>query len=165
MPKDFSFDIECKFNLQELKNAIDNSKREIASRFDFKGVLAEIELSDDKITINTESEPKIEAIKQVLISKIVKREQSPSILDWSKKEEKTTGMNLRKEVKLIKALDQDTLKKISKLIRENLKKVKTNIHGDTVRVESPSKNDLQEVMDLIRKDETIDAPIMFTNFR
>jgi len=159
MAKDFSFD------LQELKNAIDQTEREISTRFDFKNVEVEIKLSDDSITITTESDFKMEAVKQILVSKIVKRKQSPSILDWSKAPEKATGMRIRQEVKLVKALEQDEIKKISKIIKEEFKKIKTSIHGEVLRVSSASKNDLQEVMQLVKSSDKITSPISFINFR
>jgi cyclic-di-GMP-binding protein len=166
MSKNFSFDIECKFDLQELKNSIDQTNREIQNRFDFKNVFVEIKQSEDSLNITTESEYKLDSIKQILISKLVKRDQSPNILDWSKKIEKASGMNIRQEVKLIKALNSEQTKKITKLIKEqNFKKVKTSIQGDIVRVESSSKNDLQEIMQLIKNDKSIDAPLSFCNFR
>jgi cyclic-di-GMP-binding protein len=165
MAKDFSFDIECQFDLQELKNAIDQTKREIQTRFDFKDVVAEIELKEDFISILTESEFKLEAIKQVLVGKVVKRNQSPDVLDWAKAPEKASGMNIRQEVKLVKALDQETIKKINKLIKDNFKKIKTVIQGESLRISSLSKDELQDVMHFIKSEKTISAPISFTNFR
>jgi len=165
MAKDFSFDIECQFDSQELKNSIDQTNREIQTRFDFKNVLVEIKQSDDSLTITTESDYKLEAVKQILIAKIVKRNQSPNILDWSKTPEKASGMSVRQEVKLIKALNSEQTKKITKLIKENFKKIKTSIQGDSVRISSNSKNDLQKVMQLIKNDKTVGAPITFCNFR
>jgi len=165
MAKDFSFDIECQFDAQELKNAIDQTNREVQTRFDFKNILVEIKQSEESLTITTESDYKLEAVKQILISKLIKRNQSPNILDWSKTPEKASGMNIRQEVKLMKALDSTQTKKITKLIKENFKKIKSSIQGDSVRVSSSSKNDLQEVMQLIKTDKTLEAPINFCNFR
>lgn len=165
MPQDFSFDIECQFNLQEVTNALDQTKREIINRFDFKGVVAELELKENSITITTESEFKLESIKEILVSKLVKREQSPKILDFSKKFEKASDMNIRQEVNLIKALSQDQMKAINKLIKDNGIKVKTSIQGEKIRVQSSSKDELQKTMQLLRENKTIEAPLSFINFR
>jgi len=165
MAKDFSFDIECKFDMQEVKNAVDQAKREIKTRYDFKNVFVEINLSDEMIVLITESVYKIESVKQILISKLVKRNQSPKILDWSKEPKQASGMNMRQEVNLIKALDTDQVKQISKIIKNSGRKVKSSIQGESVRVSSQSKDELQNIMNLIKSTKEIDAPISFVNFR
>ena len=165
MAQDFSFDIECQFNIQEVTNAVDQTKREIISRFDFKGVIAEIDLKENDITITTESEYKLEALKEILASKLVKRGQSPKILDYSKKIERASGMNVRQEIKLVKALNQDQMKAINKLIKDAGFKVKTSIQGEKIRVQSAVKDELQKTMQLLNEEKTIEAPLSYVNFR
>jgi len=165
MAKESSFDIQCKFDMQEVKNAVDQAKREIQTRFDFKGVLAEINVSDDELTIKTESDYKIQAMQEILINKLVKRDQSPKILDITGKPREASGMNLEKKIPLVKALSIEEAKKITKIIKENFKKVKSSIQGDVVRVSASSKDDLQKVMDVIKNEKNLEAPIFFTNFR
>jgi len=165
MAKDFSFDIECKFDMQEVKNAVDQAKREIQTRYDFKNVFVEINLSDEMIVLTTESDYKIEAVKQVLVAKLVKRNQSPKILDWSSEPKPTSGMKVRQEIGLIKALETDQVKQISKMIKNSGRKVKSSIQGESVRVSSTAKDELQNIMQLIRSSKEIDAPISFVNFR
>lgn len=166
MAQDFSFDIECQFDLQKLKNALEQTKREIQSRYDFKNVTAEVDLSENNsLIITTESDYKIQAIKEILHSKLVKQDQSPKILDWSKVPEKASGMNIRQHIPLIKALSSEQSKQIQKLIKESGEKVKANIQGETIRISSPSKNSLQSIIQLLKDHKDIDIPLQFVNFR
>ncbi len=166
MASDYSFDITCDFDHQEMANAIDQLRREIVGRFDFKGVLADVEYSekDNLITVHTESDYKLEAIIDILESKMVKRDLSLKILDKSTDFELASGSTVRKKITLRSGLSSENAKKISKLIRDDFPKAKPVIQGDEVRVVSKSKDELQQIMDLLRGAE-LEMPLQFGNYR
>ena len=164
MASDSSFDIVSDFDMQELRNAVDQVKREILTRYDFKGVKAEIDLNDDDITILAPDTMKLKAINDMLLQKVVNRKLSPKILDVQAHEE-AGGMTVKQIVKLIKALDQEGCKEVTKVLKEKFPKVKGSIQGDTVRVSSKSKDELQAVMAGLRVDGSFKVPLKFTNFR
>jgi uncharacterized protein YajQ (UPF0234 family) len=164
MASEFSFDIVAQFNSQELKNAIDQVKREIAARYDFKGITAEITLGDEEIIVLVPDSMKLKAVQDIIFQKLVNRKLSPKILAMRPPEPAAAG-NLRQVIKLIKALDQDTCKIISKMIKDNFTKVKTSIQGPAVRVSSKSKDDLQAVIAFLKSREDLKAPLQFTNYR
>jgi len=162
----FSFDVVSEYDKAEMNNVFDQAQREIASRYDFKGTPAELEWLNPEKTgfkITGSGEWQIDAILDIVRKKLAAREQSQKFLD-------TTGAvvdsNLRsiKEVSLKQGLDQDKAKKLTALIREQYPKVKPQIQGDTVRVMSASKDDLQGVMQLLRAQD-LDFPLSFTNYR
>lgn len=162
----FSFDIVSDYDKAEMNNVYDQTQREITARYDFKGTPAAIdwlnaEKTGFKITGN--SDYQIEAILDIVRKKLATREQSQKVLDTSK-EITTSNMQSVQEVPFIQGLDQDKAKKITKLIRDELPKVKTQIQGTEVRVTSGSKDDLQAVMQLLRSKD-FDFPLSFTNFR
>lgn len=162
----FSFDVVSEYDKAEMNNVFDQAKREMDTRYDFKGTPAELEwLGDDKtgLKVTGNSDWQIEAILDIVRKKLASREQSQKVLDVSK-EAVTTNMKTIKEVPFIAGLDQDKAKRITKLIRDELPKVKTQIQGDAVRVTSGSKDDLQAVMTLLRKQD-FDFPLSFTNYR
>ncbi len=162
---DASFDISSKFDFQELRNAVDQVKREILNRYDFKGVLAEIELTDDKINLHSSSEAKIQAIVDVILQKVINRGLSIKILDRTKNIEPAGGDTYRLEIPLRKALEQEQCKLLSKLIRDEFPKAKASIQGDVVRVVSKSRDELQEIIALLRKKEDLDFALTFENYR
>lgn len=164
MASDFSFDIESQFDLQELRNAVDQTKRETQTRYDFRGTNTEITLSDDDITVIAPDKMKLSAIKDILFQKLVNRGLSPKILDFNEPEPASQA-NLRQLITLIKALNQDQCKSITAHIKANFPKVKSSIQGSTVRVSSKSKDELQAVMISLKKEESITAPLHFTNYR
>lgn len=164
MAQDFSFDIVCDYDKQEFTNALDQTRREMTNRYDFKNVLADLELSGKDLIIHTESEPKLAAIFDILESKMVKRNLPLSILDKSARPEDAANSTIRMRVKLVDTLTTEQAKEIAKQIRENNPKVKPIIQGDSVRVTSKSKDDLQEVMTLV-KSLNEKLPIQFTNYR
>jgi uncharacterized protein YajQ (UPF0234 family) len=164
MAQEFSFDVSCGFDKQEFTNALDQTRREIANRFDFKNVLAEIEFSGNELTIHTESEPKLTAIIDILESKMVKREIPLSVLEKPGKIEEAAGSTIRSKIKLIDALTTEQAKAMSKQIRDNLPKVKGNIQGDSIRVVSKSKDDLQLTMSKLRELNP-NLPLQFKNYR
>jgi uncharacterized protein YajQ (UPF0234 family) len=162
----FSFDIESDYDKAEMNNVYDQAQREIDSRYDFKGTSAQLEwLNGDKngFKITGDSDYQIDAILDIIRKKLAARDQSQKVLDVSR-EATTSNLKTTKEVPFKQGLDQDKAKKITKLIRDEAPKAKSQIQGDTVRVTSNSKDELQTVMHLIRSQE-FDFPVNFTNFR
>jgi cyclic-di-GMP-binding protein len=164
MAKDHSMDISIQFDLQELINAVDQAKREALNRYDLKNSGIEIDLGDDFIKVTAQGEIHIEAVYGVLVQKMLGRGVSPKILDRQKIEE-IGGMRVRQEMKLIKALDQETEKKISKMIKDAFPKAKPTIQGEIVRVSSSSIDGLQAIIALLRADESLKVPLDFGNYR
>ena len=166
MAKDASFDIVSEFDKQELVNAIDQVKRELTTRFDLKDSNSNIELCEDKaINITTNDEMKLKNIYDILQSKLVKRNLSLKILD-PQKVENALGGNVKQEIKLKKGLTTELAKKIVAIIKDTKLKVQASIQGDSVRVTGKSRDDLQDVIKAVRaKEEEIDAPLQFTNYR
>lgn len=164
MPSEFSFDIVCQFDSQELKNALDQVRKEISNRFDLKDSKIEIELNENEIVLNVKEEFQFSQVMSVLMQKVVNRGLSPKILD-PQKIEPSANMRFKQSIKLVKTLDQENAKMISKFIRDNFPKAKPNINADTVRVSSKDKDELQGVMQALRTKEDIKIPIQFTNYR
>jgi len=165
MSKSFSFDIVSEFDQSEMNNAVDQTSREIQTRYDFQGTGSKISYDKEKQTVELESnsELKLETIVDVLESKFIKRGLNLKHLDKSA-EPIQSGMSYKKTLDLVQGLDQDKAKKITKLIRDKYPKVKTQIQGEEVRVMSPSKDELQNVMQLLKTSE-LDMPLNFVNFR
>lgn len=163
MASTFSFDIVSDFDRQELVNAVDQTKREIISRYDLKDTNTTMELTEDAIVINTNSEFTLDAIHTVLQTKSAKRNLSLKIFDYGKIES-ASGNRVRQEIKLKKGISQETAKQITKLIRDEFKKVQASIQGDAVRVSSKAKDDLQTVIQRL-KQEDLPVALQFTNYR
>jgi uncharacterized protein YajQ (UPF0234 family) len=161
----FSFDVESDYDKAEMNNVFDQTVRELDSRYDFKGTPAAIEWLDDKkgLKVTGNGEWQIDAILDIVRKKLAARNQSQKVLDTSK-DAVDSNLKTTKEVLFKQGLDQEKAKQLTKLIRDNYPKVKPQIQGDTVRVVSSSKNDLQDVMQLLRSQE-LDFPIGFTNYR
>lgn len=162
----FSFDIVSEYDKAEILNVFDQTQREITARYDFKGTPAAIEwLNTDKtgIKVTGNGEWQIDAILDIFRKKLATRNQSQKVLDTSK-EIIESNLKATKEAPFKQGLDQEKAKKITKLIRDEQPKVKTQIQGDAVRVTSNSKDNLQSVIQLI-KDQDFDFPIHFTNYR
>lgn len=166
MAKDCSFDIVSEFDRQELVNAVDQVKRDVASRFDLKDSNSSVELEADKaITVTTADEMKLKNIYDILQSKLVKRNISIKVLD-PQPIENALGGNVRQVYKLKKGLTQDLAKKIVADIKDMKKKVQASIQGDQVRVSGKDKDELQNVIQTLRKNEDkYDYPLQFTNYR
>ena len=166
MAKDASFDIVSEFDKQELVNAVDQVKRDLNSRFDLKNSNSDINLEADKaITVTTSDEMKLRNIYDILQSKLVKRGLSIKILD-TQPIENALGGNVRQVYNLKKGLTQDLAKKIVADIKDSKLKVQASIQGEQIRVTGKSKDDLQTVIQLLRKNEDkYDVPLQFTNYR
>ena len=166
MAKDASFDIVSEYDKQELVNALDQVRRELTTRFDLKDSNSNIEMVEDKaINITTNDEMKLKNIYDILQSKLVKRNLSLKILD-PQKIENALGVNVKQEIKLKKGLTTELAKKIVAMIKDTKLKVQASIQGDSVRVTGKSRDDLQDVIKAVRaKEDEIDAPLQFTNYR
>lgn len=161
----FSFDIVSEYNKAEMNNVLAMADKEIANRYDFKGTPAFIEWLGDKdgYKITGANEWQIDSIMDIIRKKMASRDQSSKTLDLSK-EIVTSNMKATKEVPFISGLDQEKAKIITKLLRDNLPKVKPLIQGETVRVTSSSKDELQQAMHLIQTKD-LNFPIKFDNYR
>ena len=160
----FSFDIVSEINQQELINALDQTRKEIATRYDFKGIDIDIKLEDKKLTLLVPDEYKLKALIEIIQSKMLRRGLSLKILG-EKKQEKASGGALRVVIDLVEGIDKEKAKKINKLIKEAMPKIKTQIQGETIRVVSSSKNELQDVIQLLKDTPSLDTPLQFTNYR
>lgn len=166
MAKDSSFDVVSEFDKQELLNAVDQTMRDINSRFDLKNTNSNIELDADKsITITTSDDMKLRNILDILQSKLVKRNLDIKILD-PQPAENALGGNIRQVFNLKKGLSQEIAKKIVADIKNSKIKVQTSIQGEQVRVSGKSRDDLQEVIKLLKENtESYNLPLQFTNYR
>jgi len=161
----FSFDIVSDFDKAEMNNVFAGTEREIGTRYDFKGTPAGIEWLDDKkgYKITGAGEWQCDAVLDIVRKKLAAREQSSKVLDLSKPPVES-NLKTTWEIPFKQGLTQDDAKKITKQLREEAPKVKTQIQGDTVRVTSSSKNDLQDVITLLRGTD-YDFPLQFINYR
>jgi cyclic-di-GMP-binding protein len=163
MSGESSFDVVSEFDVQELRNALDQVRREVAQRYDFRGATVELEQGKDELTLVTDDEFRASAIKDLIESKAVRRGLSLKIFDWGKVEP-AGGNKVRRVIGLRRGLPDDLARKLSKLIRDEFPKTKNQIQGDAIRVSAKSKDDLQRVITHLRGlDETVD--LQFTNYR
>ena len=163
MAGESSFDVVSDFDEQELRNALDQVRREAGQRFDFKGVTVDIAQSKDELVLVTDDEHRAAAIKDLIESKAIRRNLSLKVFDWGKVEP-AGGNKVRQEIKLRRGLTDDIAKRITKLIRDEFPKVKSQIQGDAVRVSGKSKDELQKVITRLRElDEPV--PLQFQNYR
>ena len=163
MAGDVSFDVVSDFDEQELRNALDQVRREVQQRYDFKGVTVDLTQAKDELVLVTDDEYRAAAVQDLIKSKAIRRELSLKIFDWGKVEP-SGGNKVRQEIKLRRGLPEDLAKKLQKLIREEFPKVKSQIQGDAVRVSGKSKDELQRVIVRLRElDEAV--PLQFENYR
>ncbi|AUT03039.1 YajQ family cyclic di-GMP-binding protein [Nostoc sp. CENA543] len=163
MAATYSFDIVSDFDRQELVNAVDQVVRELKSRYDLKDTQTTVDLGETTITIGTDSEFTLESVHNILREKAAKRNLSQKIFDFGKVES-ASGNRVRQEITLKKGISQDIAKQISKLIRDEFKKVQASIQGDAVRVSAKAKDDLQTVIQRL-KQEDYPVALQFTNYR
>lgn len=164
MASDASMDIVSQFDLQEVRNAYEQAKKEISVRFDLKDLGIELELTDVQITLTAPSDMSLETAWGILLQKMINRKLSPKVLKKGELE-KIGGNLVRYKIDLIKTLDQEMAKQITKLIREQFPKAKPSIQGDTVRVTSKSRDELQGVITMLRANKDLPLPVDFTNYR
>jgi uncharacterized protein YajQ (UPF0234 family) len=163
---DASFDIVSKVDRQEVDNALNQAAKEIAQRYDFKGVGASVAWSGESIVMTANSAERVKAVLDVLQSKLIRRGVSLKALDLGDGEPVASGKEYRLVGTLKEGLSSEVAKKITKLVRDSgPKAVKTQITGDEVRVTSKSRDDLQEVITLLKGADDIDAALQFTNYR
>ena len=158
-----SFDTVCEPNLPEVKNAVENTAKEIATRFDFKGTSASVELKDKEITMIGDAEFQLVQVEDILRAKLTKRSVDVRFLDKGDVQ-KIGGDKVKQVIKVKSGIETETSKKIQRLIKDSKLKVQAAIQGDAVRVTGAKRDDLQTAMALIRK-EIIEAPLTFDNFR
>jgi cyclic-di-GMP-binding protein len=158
-----SFDIVSKFDQQELRNAVDQTMREVRTRYDLKDSRTEIEQEDSQLIISTDSEMSLRSIHDVLESKVLRRNLSLKILDYQEPEN-ASGGRVRQTVKLRQGINEDLAKEISKRIRTEFKKVTPQIQGDMVRVTAKSRDDLQAVIQALRESD-YPVALQFVNYR
>ena len=165
MATEHSFDISAAVDIMEVKNALETAKKEIAARYDFKGLAAEVELNEKEkiITLLSSSDNKIDALKDIVISKLIKRNIPPVAVTESKRES-ASGANLKATLKLNDTLDSENAKKITKAIKDAKLKVTAAIRGEEVRVSGKSIDDLQECIRLV-KGLNLELPISFKNLK
>jgi uncharacterized protein YajQ (UPF0234 family) len=163
MAGESSFDVVSDFDQQELVNALDQVRREIATRYDFKGSRSTLELGKTEVTLQADDEFRAKAVRDLVESKAVRRGLSLKVFDWGKLEA-AAGGSVRQVIGLKRGLTSDQAKELSKKIRDEFPKVKPVIQGDAVRVTAKSKDDLQAVIGYLRALE-YPVALQFTNYR
>jgi cyclic-di-GMP-binding protein len=163
MAGDVSFDVVSDFDEQELRNALDQVRREVGQRYDFKGVTVDLTQAKTELVLVTDDDHRAAAVKDLIESKAIRRNLSLKIFEWGKVEP-AGGGKVRQEIKLRRGLNDEIARRITKLIRDEFPKVKSQIQGDAVRVSSKSKDELQKVISRLRElDEPV--PLQFQNYR
>src|SRR5512142_1916004 len=163
MAGEVSFDVVSDFDEQELRNALDQVRREIGQRYDFKGAHVELTQAKEELVLVTDDEFRASAIKDLIESKAVRRNLSLKIFDWGKIEP-AGGNKVRQRIGLRRGLSEELARKLTKLIRDEFPKVKSQVQGDAVRVSGKSKDELQRVIARLRElDEPV--PLQFENYR
>jgi cyclic-di-GMP-binding protein len=158
-----SFDVVCEANLVEVRNAVDQANKEIATRFDFKGSDARIEYADKVLTAYGDDDFKLGQVRDVVVAKFAKRNVDVRFLDYGKIE-KIGGDKLKQAITVRHGVPQDASRKIVKLVKDSRTKLQASIQGDAVRISGAKKDDLQAAMAMIRK-ELPELPLTFGNFR
>lgn len=158
-----SFDVVSEANLVEVKNAVDQANKEISTRFDFKGSDARVEQKERELTAYADSDFQLNQVRDVLTSKLVKRNVDVRFMD-NGKIEKIGGDKVKQVIKIKNGIESDAAKKIVRIIKDSKMKVQASIQGDAVRITGAKRDDLQAAMALLKKDVT-DLPLEFNNFR
>ena len=165
MAQEFSFDVVSKVDLQEVLNAVQQASKEIATRFDFRGSKSKVEWNEKELTLTmtSDDEGKLKSVKDILETRLVKRGVAVRSLDYQKVEPAAMG-TVRQDVKIQQGIASEKAKEIVKAIKDRKLKVQAAIQGDQVRVSGRAKDDLQEVMTLLRAGD-FGVPLQFTNYR
>jgi len=159
-----TFDVVSQVDMQEVRNAVDQTERELTTRFDFKGTSSTIELSDHELTMRSSTEDRLKAVAQVLEEKLVRRKISLKALDFGKVEEAAKG-TVRQLVTLKAGIGSDQARAINKFIKDHAPKgVSSSAQGDQVRVTSKKRDELQATI-LALKEHDFGIPLQFENFR
>lgn len=157
-----SFDVVSEINSHELDNAIDQANREVGTRFDFKGTGAKFALADEQVVLTAPSEFQVQQMKEILISKVIKRGIDAKTLEWG--EISSNLSEAKQEVKVLQGIEKECAKKIIKSIKDSKIKVQAAMQGDQIRITGKKRDDLQEAIALL-KNEEFDLPLQFNNFR
>ena len=158
-----SFDVVCEADMVEVKNAVEQSNKEITTRFDFKGSSAKVEQKEKELTLFADSDFQLNQVYDVLVNKMTKRKVDVRFLD-AEKVEKIGGDKVKQVIKVRNGIETEDAKKITKAIKESKMKVQASIQGETVRVTGAKRDDLQAAMKLVREKMT-ELPLSFDNFR
>ena len=159
-----SFDVVSEVDHQEVRNAVDQAMRELATRFDFKGTNSSIDLGEGELILRSATEDRLKAVRQVLEEKMVRRQVSLKALDWQKVEE-ASGGSARQHVKIVAGISSEKAREINKKIKDlSLKGIQSQTQGDQVRVTGKKRDDLQAVIAAL-KESDMGVPLQFTNFR
>jgi cyclic-di-GMP-binding protein len=158
-----SFDTVCEPNMVEVKNAVENTAKEIGTRFDFKGTAAAIEIKEKEITLTGDADFQLQQVMDILVNKLAKRNVDVRFLDKGDVQ-KMGGDKVKQVVKVRNGVESEDAKKIQKLIKDSKLKVQASIQGDAVRVTGKDRDVLQQAIALVRK-EMADLPLSFNNFR
>jgi len=158
-----SFDTVCETNLVEVKNAVENTAKEIGTRFDFKGTAAAIEFKDKVITLIGDADFQLTQIEDILRAKLTKREVDIRFIDKGDVQ-KMGGDKVKVALKVREGIESEAAKKLQRLIKDSKMKVQASIQGESVRITGAKRDDLQAAMALIKKDMA-DLPLSFNNFR
>jgi uncharacterized protein YajQ (UPF0234 family) len=165
MPSESSFDIVSELNLQEMDNAINQAQKEIGTRYDFKGTAASVEFDRKakELTFTADAEPQLDAVRKVVVEKMIKRGVDSKAMD-PQKVEQATHKTVRQKIKLKSGIDKETAKAIQKQIKDLKLKVNASIQGEALRVSGNKRDDLQAVIAAIRAKPP-GIPLQFTNYR
>lgn len=163
MAKDASFDIVSEMNIEEVKNGVQIALKELKNRFDFKGAKFDISVEDNQLVVSAEDDFKIEQVKDVLFSKLIKRGVPLKNVHFSDSEH-ALGGTARQKADLVSGIDKENAKKITTAIKNSKIKVKTQIQDDQLRVTGKNRDDLQQVISLVR-DLDLPIDVQFTNYR
>lgn len=161
--QDFSFDIVSRADKMEVKNAIDQAQRELANRYDFRGSIAEIKAEKEDITLVAEDEFRMNQLKDIVVSKLLKRGIDMRQIDWGKLES-GAGISVHQKLELKTGIPQDQAKALIKQIKDKGLKVQAQIQGDEVRVSGKNKDDLQKAIQFV-KGLSLSYPVNFVNYR
>src|SRR5436853_4845393 len=165
MPAESTFDIVSEFDRQELVNAVDQTQRDVRTRYDLKESKTDMALGDKELTITTDSEMHLSAVRDILETKAIRRSLSLKIFSYGEIEE-ISGGRVRQVITLQQGLPEEVANKLQKLIRDSFPKVQPRIQGDALRVGSKSKDDLQGVIRLVKEhQDDYSVPLQFTNYR
>lgn len=157
-----SFDVVSEVDMHELQNAVDQTAREIGTRFDFKGTASKIERADTTLTLIGDNPFQVQQVQDILLAKMAKRGLDVACLDIAEAE--VSGNVARQKITVRQGIDKETAKKVVKLIKESQIKVQAAIQGEQVRVTGKKRDDLQQVMALLRHGD-LGLPLQFNNFR
>ncbi len=163
MARELSFDVVSRADMSEVRNAVNMAQKELATRYDFKKSVSRVSLEGDHLVLVSDDRGKLAQVVDLLEEKLVRRKVSLKALQYGKVED-ALGGTVRQQVGVVQGIPDEKAKAMNKLLRQRLKKVKVQIQGDTLRVSSPSKDELQAAIKLL-KDEDWGLPLQFVNYR